>query len=92
MAKITSIEIHNFGQEYQYTEEVTRDWILTNYLCMNCGQKGIFEAQDSEVDYGGGNRHKCALCGFEFYGYGSNVEVEANRDTQNKLKELLDAS
>lgn len=44
-------------------------WEHTNLCCMGCTAKMVFECLNSEVDYGGGNLHKCLQCGFEFYGY-----------------------
>lgn len=50
----------------------------------------MWEALDSEVDYGGGNRHKCSRCSAEFYGYGRHYEtvVMYTENTRLKLAEL----
>lgn len=51
----------------KHTDE--KEWNYTDLCCMGCAVKMVFECLNSEVDYGGGNLHKCLQCGFQFYGW-----------------------
>ena len=87
--RITSVEIVHPGQVSERKKQITFTWRYTDLLCMRCGENTVCKALGSAVDYGGGNRHKCRKCGFEFCGYTLDYEetLAKSQDTQRKIWE-----